>query len=394
MGRLGLMFFLLGMSPGFYIPVLTNLLMSKGFGSDVVQWAWLAAPVAAMLSPVCVGALADNRFAAQKMLGWIGLLSAVLLGAAFLSLQLELPPWVFVSLMFVGAIVSAPMWSMLSSISMAHLKCGPREFPIVRLGGTVGWFLAGLLTSYLLGADDSVVSGYAAAAVRLLGGIVAFRLPHTPPPGHSRSLRSLMGFDSFRLLKERDHCVFFVTTMLLSIPLTAFYMWTPKHLAELGDTAVTATMALGQISEIVAMLLMASLMTKFRVKTLLMLALGLSALRYGLFAWSGASGQRTGLIIGISLHGMCYTFYFITAQLFIDRRVPHGLRSQAQGLISLFSNGIGTLLGTVLVARLYEKVVVVGDGGWMLYWSILGLGVVVITFGFAVAYVGKPAGSG
>ena len=277
---------------------------------------------------------------------------------------------------------------MLASISMAHLKMGDREFPLVRLGATLGWALAGLITSYVLNADGSVVSGYAAAGVRLLGGFAAFFLPSTPPPGRSRSWRTLLGFNAFRLLKERDHLVFFSVSALWSIPIAAFYMWTPKHLAELGDAKATATMALGQVSEVAAMLLMATMMTRFRVKTLLTLALGMSAVRYGLFAWSGMVDTRTGLMIGITMHGMCYTFFFITAQLFLDRRVPVGMRSQAQGLLALFSNGIGTLVGTVAVRLLYDFTVTDTHGGWTNYWSILGVVILIITIGFVALYRG------
>lgn len=388
MGSLGLMFFLLGMSPGFYVPALTNLLSERGFDSMVVQWAWLSGPVAALVSPLCVGALADNRFSGEKVLGWLGLISSLLLGGAFFVLDLGWPAWVFLVLMFLCAIISAPMWSMLASISMAHLHLGAREFPLVRLGATFGWALAGLITSYVLNADGSVLSGYAAAAVRLLGGFMAFFLPSTPPPGRSRSWRTLLGMDAFRLLKERDHLVFFTATALWSIPITAFYMWAPKHLAELGDTKATATMALGQVSEVVAMILMASLMTRFRVKSLLTLALVLSVLRYAFFAWSGMVGTRTGLMIGISLHGFCYTFFFITAQLFLDRRVPIGMRSQAQGLLALFSGGIGTLIGTVVVRQLYDFTVVGEHGSWTTYWTILGAAIIAITIGFVALYRG------
>jgi len=395
MGWLWAMFFLLGMSPGFYIPALTNIITAKGLDSQFVQWAWLAGPVASLLSPVCVGALADNRFSAEKVMGWIGLGSAVLLGGAFAVLDAGLSPWLFIGLMFASSIVAAPMWSTLAAISMVHLRRGEREFPLVRLGGTVGWMVAGYATSLVLNADASPVAGYAGAAVRMLGGFVAFALPDTPPPGRSRSLRTLMGIDAFALLRERDHCVFFVTTALLSIPLAAFYMWAPVHLKEAGDAQVTATMALGQWSEIGAMLLMATLMTRFRVKTLLIVALVLSALRYGLFAWSGESGDRSGLVIGVGLHGMCYTFYFITAQLFLDRRVPSGVRTQAQGLLSLFSNGVGSLIGTIAVRNLHDHVVAGGQGGWMLFWSLLAASIVALTVGFALAYVGvapRPAG--
>lgn len=388
---LWVMFFLLGMSVGFYVPAMTNILTAQGLGSDVVQWAWLAGPIASLLSPVAVGALADNRFAAQKVLGWAGILSAALVAAAFRCLESSLSPWWFITLLFGSSIIAAPLWSTLASVSMSHLTFGEREFPLVRLGGTIGWMLAGFATSWILKADTSPVAGYAGAGIRLLGGFMAFTLPNTPPPGRSRSWRSLMGFDAFRLLKERDHFVFFTATALLSMPLAAFYMWTPKHLADLGDLKPTWTMALGQFSEIVAMLLMASLMTRFRVKSLLILALGLSAVRYGLFAWSGITGSMVGMWIGVAIHGMCYTFYFITAQMFLDRRVPLGVRSQAQGLLSLFSNGIGTLLGTIAVRHLYDLVVGNDQGGWAVYWAILGGMIALITLGFAVSYVGVAA---
>lgn len=393
MGWLSAMFFLLGMSPGFYVPVLTNILSARGLGSDFVQWAWMAPPLAAILSPVVVGALADNRFAAQRVLAWCGIVSALLLGAAFLALDLGWSPWCFVGLMFVSSVVAAPMWSTLAVIAMRHLVRGEREFPLVRMGGTVGWMIAGFVLSYAMKADSSTAAGYVGAAVKLAGGFFAFLLPETPPPGRSTSWRTLMGLDALKLFRERDHAVFFTTTALLSVPLAAFYMWTPQHLKQAGDGQVAATMAMGQVSEVVAMLLMAALMTRFRVKTLLLVALGLSALRYGLFSWSGASGDRLGLAIGVALHGMCYTFYFITAQLFLDRRVAPEMRGQAQGLLSLVSNGVGTLLGTFAVRLLYDRMVVNGAGGWTLYWAVLGGAIVVLTIGFALAYRGLPAGS-
>lgn len=388
------MFFLLGMSPGFYLPAMTNVLLGMGLDSGVVQWAWLAGPVAAILSPVCVGALADNRFAAQKVMGWLGMTSSLLLFGAFWSLELAVSPWWFIGLLFASSLVGVPMWSTLASIAMAHLKVGEREFPVVRLGGTLGWMVAGFVTSYVLMADATPMAGYAGAVVRFLCGMVAFGLPATPPMGRSRSLRSSLGFDAFRLLKERDHFVFFVAAGLLSMPLVAFYMWTAVHLKSLGDQRVTATLALGQVSEILAMVVMASLIRRFSVKTLLTAALLLSTLRYGLFAWSGASGTRTGLLIGISLHGMCYTFYFITAQLFLARRVDASLRTQAQGLLSLFSNGLGALVGTVAVRALYDHTVANGQGGWTLYWSLLGGVIAAITLGFVLAYQGAPVGVG
>lgn len=382
------MFFVIGMSPGFYYPALTNILTARGLDSAFIQWSWLAGPIAALISPVVVGSLADNRFSGQKVLGWLSILSAVLLAIAFRLLDSDVSPIWFLVFQFASAIVGAPQWSMMASLCLVHLKDGDSEFPIVRLGGTLGWVAAGLILSFAMNADASPVAGYLGAGARVLAGFCAFALPATPPLGSSRSIRSLLGLDAFALLKERDHLVFFVVTALLSMPLTAFYMWTPRHLAELGDPHVVATMALGQISEVVAMLLMAMLIRRFRVKTLLVVSLLLTGLRYGLFAWSGETGMRLGLIAGVTLHGLCYTLYFITAQLFLDRRVPVGMRSQAQGLISLFSNGIGSLAGMFAVRLWYDHTVGAGNGGWTLFWGVLGAFLVLLTIAFALAYRG------
>jgi MFS family permease len=198
--------------------------------------------------------------------------------------------------------------------------------------------------------------------------------------------------DAFRLLGERDHLVFFSVTTLLSIPLAAFFMHTPIHLSALGIEKATATMTIGQISEIAAMLLMSVVMTRFRVKTVLMVALALSALRYFLFSIAGATGGSAWLIGGIALHGLCYTLYFITGQLFLDRRVEPEMRSQAQGLLSLVSNGLGSVIGTLLSVRLHDFTVGAGHGGWSTYWFIQGACIAICLPILMIFYHGVAAG--
>lgn len=365
-------FFLWGMAPGYYTPAIPNILKAKGLGSEWLSLAFLAGPVASMVSPLIIGALADNRFAAQRVVGCIAILSSIFLASAFAVLDHGGDPLIFICLLTCSSVVAAPMASMLASISMAHLKSGEAEFPVVRLGGTLGWMAAGYITSFVIFADASPKAGYAAAITRCTCGMFAFFLPHTPPLGNSRSLRTLLGLDAFRLLRERDHLVFFSVTTLLSIPLAAFFMHTPIHLSALGNDKPTATMTIGQISEIAAMLLMSVVMTRFRVKTVLMVALALSALRYFLFGIAGVTGGSAWLIGGITLHGLCYTLYFITGQLFLDRRVEPEMRSQAQGLLSLVSNGVGSVIGTLLSVRLHDFTVGAGHGGWSTYWFIQG----------------------
>jgi nucleoside transporter len=349
-------------------------------------------PLCALAAPLVGGALADQRVSANRLFVWTSFLGAGALWAAFAALHAGWNPWWFVCLLGLYTIFSGPSWGLLTTIALTHLPNGERSFPLVRLGATIGWILAGLITSYVLRADTSPVAGYASTITRVLGGVVAFMLPHTPPLGSGKSWKSRLGLDAFSLLKQRDHCVFFLVTALFSIPLAAFYIYGPELLKVLGGKRPTATMAIAQITEIMAMLLLGSVMVRYSVKTVLAWALGLSALRFGMSAYSGQSGLIGWHIGGIALHGMCYTFYFITAQVFLDRRVEPGMRGQAQGLLMLVSSGVGPLLGALVCGWL--RLHLVGDGlaGWMSFWAVLAAMIAGCFLIFSLLYqgLGKP----
>ncbi len=383
------------MTPGFWLPALTNILKAQGLESWVAL-VFVVPPLCALVSPLVGGALADQRIAAERLFAWTSFLGAAALLAAFGALHAGWHPWWFVALLGTYSLFSAPSWGLLTTIALTHLSHGERQFPLVRLGATLGWMAAGLMTSYLLHADTSPIAGYAAAATRLLGGLCAFFLPATPPLGRASSWQSRLGFDAFSLMKQRDHCVFFVVTTLFSIPLSAFYMYAPELLKVLGDPHATATMTLAQVTEILAMLLVGSVMMRFRVKVVLLWALGLSVVRFGMSAYAGASGLIGWHIGGIMLHGMCYTFYFITAQVFLDRRVDPGLRGQAQGLLTLVSGGIGPLAGALVCGWLRNYYVTADGRGWMEFWTILAGMIAACFVIFAIFYqgLGKRAQTG
>jgi nucleoside transporter len=381
------------MTPGFWLPALTNILEAKGLGSWVAL-VFVVQPVCALMSPLIGGALADQRVAADRLFVWASFLAAVALLAAFASLDVGWSPWWFVALLGIYSIFSGPSWGLLTTIALTRLPHGERQFPLFRVGATLGWMLAGVVTSYVLRADTSVVAGYASAATRVVAGAAAFMLPHTPPLGRATSWRSRFGFDAFSLMKQRDHCVFFVVTALFSIPLTAFYMYAPELLKQLGDSRSTATMTIAQISEIVAMLLVGTVMVRFRLKVVLLWALGFSVVRFGMSAYAGHTGLIHWHIGGIALHGVCYTFYFITAQVFLDRRVDPGLRGQAQGLLALVTSGIGPLVGAVVCGGLRNHYVTADGQGWMEFWAMLAAMIAVCFLIFVVCYRGlgkKPA---
>jgi MFS family permease len=386
---LWLVFFLHGMAPGFWMPALTNILKARGLEGWVAM-VFVVPPLCALVSPLIGGALADQRIAANRLYAWTSLLGAASLFAAFFTLQGSWNPWWFVVLLGFYSLFSAPAWGLLTTVALTHLSHGERRFPLVRLGATLGWMGGGMMTSFILNSDTSPVAGMASGGVRLLGGLAAFMMPHTPPLGRGTSWKSRLGLDAFKLMKQRDHLVFFSVTALYSIPLTAFYMYAPELLKVLGDQRPTGTMAIAQLTEIVAMLLVGSVMLRFRVKTVLMWSLGLSVVRFGMSAWAGGSGSIYWHLGGIGLHGMCYTFYFITAQVFMDRRVDPGLRGQAQGLLALVTGGVGPLIGAVVCGWLRTHLVADGVHGWMEFWAALATMILICFVIFGVFYRGLP----
>ncbi|RYD26574.1 MAG: MFS transporter, partial [Verrucomicrobiaceae bacterium] len=355
---------------------------------DWVAMAFVVPPLCALISPLIGGALADQRVPANRLFAWASVMASAALLGAFSALDAGWHPWWFIGLLGMYSLFSGPAWGLLTVISLSHLERGEKQFPLVRLGATLGWMAAGLLTSYVLRADTSPTAGYASAVARLSCGLLAFMLPHTPPLGKGNSWKSRLGLDAFSLMKHRDHLVFFVVTALFSIPLSAFYMYAPELLKVLGDQRSTATMTIAQLTEIAAMLLVGSVMLRFRVKTVLLWALGLSAVRFGMSAYAGATGSIYWHIGGIALHGMCYTFYFITAQVFMDRRVDPGLRGQAQGLLALVTSGLGPLVGAMVCGALRKHLVTEDGHGWMEFWGTLSAMIAVCFVIFALFYQG------
>lgn len=384
---LWLAFFFQGMSPGFWIPALTNILNAQHL-ERFVPIAFVVSPVCALISPMIAGALADEKIPANRLYAWSSVVSAITLAAAFYALQHAWNPWWFIGFIGLHSLAFGPSWGLIATISLANLRDGERRFPHVRLAATAGWALAGVMVSYVLASDSSPVAGYAAVAARLLAIACAFLLPLTPPLGKGGSWKSSLGLSGFVLFRQRDHAVFFTVTMLMSIPLVAFYTYCPEFLKVLGNQHPTASMAAGQVTELLTMLVLGVVMVRFRIKTVLLFALGLSTVRYALFAYAGMTQQLGWQMLGITINGACYTFYFITAQIFLDRRVDPGLRGQAQGLLALMAGGVGPLLGAWICGMLRKNLVQADGTGWAEFWWVL-TGMVAICFViFALFYRG------
>lgn len=386
---LWMVFFFQGMAPGFWFSSLTNILAGLGLSSWVTL-VFLVPPLCSLVSPLIGGTLADQRVSANRLFVWSSCAGVVSLGAAFYSLDAGWHPVWFLILLGVHALSAGPSWGLLATVSLTHLAHGESRYPLVRVGATLGWVSGGWATSYLLKADMSVMAGYAALVPKVCGIAVGLLLPDTPPLGRiGKTWGERLGTGAFRLLRQRDQAVFFLVTTAFCIPLTALYMYSPEFLKVLGDPRPTGTMTIAQASEVVAMLVVGALMSRYRVKTMLLWALGLCAMRYGMSAIAGGNGNILWHIGGIAFHGVCYTFYFITAQVFLDRRVDPEMKGQAQGLLSMVTNGIGPLLGALLCGWLRHAVVNEDGSGWNVFWAILAVIIALCFIVFAMCYRGR-----
>ncbi|MDB4566039.1 MFS transporter, partial [Akkermansiaceae bacterium] len=225
---------------------------------------FLAPPLASMISPLIFGAQVDQRLEAQKVLGWIMLLGAGFLYMAFHSLEQNWGGGWFLSFFIVNALISAPAWSLLTTITLSSLADPGKTFGLFRVWGTLGWMASSLLVS-LWGLDFSAETGKLGAGVRVFAGIACFLLPVTLPKGDKpKKWTDNLGLGALKLLRDRDLFVYFSTALLFSIPLGAYYLHTPKHLKELGVESVSAFMATAQVMETIAMLLMGWVIARFR----------------------------------------------------------------------------------------------------------------------------------
>jgi nucleoside transporter len=336
--------------------------MSNHDMASLTHWPYTVNPVAAIIAPFFVGLIADRFFATQKVLGTLHILGAVFM---FLTPSATGNPVVFILLLLAYNLCYMPTMSLANTICFHNMTDQEKEFPIIRVFGTVGWIVAGLIISFVLGSfvaenakpEETAMPLYMTAAASLLLGIYSFFLPNTPPPAAGRkiSASSIIGVDAFKQLASPSFFIFLISSFLICIPLAAYYNFTQIFLEGIRFEKIAATQTLGQVSETLFMVLMPFFFLRLGVKW--MLAAGMLAwvLRYVMFAL-GAPDQVTWMILtGIALHGICYDFFFVTGQIYVDKKANPLIRAQAQGLIVFVTYGVGMLVGAQTAGMVYNK---------------------------------------
>lgn len=347
--------------------------------------------------------MADRRISAQKLLGILTLSGSLFLWLSFSVLSWGWSPWWYVFMQGCNALISAPMWALLTKIALVNISNPQKKFPLYRIWGTVGWLFAGVLVSWLH-LDASADAGKIGAFVRLGLGGLCFMLPPTPPSGvRAKGWIDALGFGAFSLFSNRSLRVYFITATLFAIPLAAHYMYAPMLLRQLSELDAnsgvishfitwllpgpTAQMSLGQVTELVAMLIMSWLGARAKVKPLVIIAMLFGLTRFALYAAAGHYGLITLMWLGVSLHGPTYTFFSITGQMFVDRRVSEGMRGQAQALLGLMSTSVGHTTGALSCGLLFSMTEAGNSWvGWTIFWSILSTAIVLCLGYFIVGY--------
>ena len=341
----------------------------------------------AIIAPFFIGLIADRYFNAEKILGVLHLIGAALM--YFMSQATSFDT--FYPLVFAYMIAYMPTLALVNSVSFFQMKDPAKEFSVIRVFGTIGWIIAGLLISYFQwdstesisqGALSNTFTMVAIASLTL--GIISFTLPKTPPTQSEGavSVSDILGLDALKLLKDRNFLMFFITSILICIPLAFYYQQANPFLVELGMENPTGKMTLGQISEVLFMLLLPFFFKKFGFKKTLLVGMLAWAIRYTLFAYGNAGELTFMLIIGIALHGICYDFFFVSGQIYTDFKAGEKVKSAAQGLITLATYGVGMLVGFWVAGKISDQYILADEShNWEVIWLIpaaFALGVMVL----------------
>lgn len=346
--RLGAMMFIQFFVWGAWYVGAPLYLVKIGFTGSDLGWTYAVGPLACIVSPFFVGMVADRFFATERMLCVLHVLGGgcMIFAASLMDPSSPASPTIL-NVVFLGhTLCYFPTLALTNSLALHHVTDSQKEFPLIRVFGTIGWIVAGFTLAWV-GWGDRLEMFQLTGAAGVLMGLYCLTLPHTPPPskGKDTSWRELAGADAFELLRKPSFTVFILSTFLICIPLAFYFQLAAKAVQLAGIEDVTQAMSYGQISEILFMLLMPLFFRRLGVKW--MLAVGMLAwvVRYVLFALGTPDSVIWMMYGGIILHGICYDFLFVTGQIYTDMAARKEIRAQAQGLLVLFTLGLGMLIG-------------------------------------------------
>jgi nucleoside transporter len=393
--RLSAMMFLQFFIWGAWYTTIAVYMTTQGM-ETLTHWPYTVNPIAAIAAPFFVGLVADRYFATERVFGILHLIGGVLL---LLVPRTAGSPGLFITLLLLYNLCYMPTLGLSSSLAFHNIEDQEKQFPRIRVWGTIGWIVAGLVISFALGAfvsgdvrpEQTALPLYTAAVASFVLAAFSFALPHTPPParGQAVSARSIIGIDAFRQLGSRPFYVFIISALLICIPLAAYYNFTQLFLGAAQVENIAATQTLGQMSETLFMFAMPFFFARLGVKWMLLAGMAAWVARYLLFSAAAPDAIYWMIALGILLHGICYDFFFVTGQIYVDKKSTAAIRGQAQGFFVFVTYGVGMLIGAQVAGNVYNRFLAGAPAlsleQWQSFWLLPAAfaAVVLVFFGLA-----------
>jgi nucleoside transporter len=351
-----------------YVTLNTYLGETLGFTATQIGLCYGTFAISAMISPFFVGLIADKFFATEKVMGFMHILGAVLLIVASRATTFQF----FYPALLLYTLTYAPTMALSNSLSFNQMDNPGKQFPGVRVLGTIGWIVANNVIGWL-GYTLTVEQLYVGAAASLMLGLYSFTLPHMPPKKEKKAnLKELIGLDALSLFKNRAFATIMIASVLIFIPVSFYFGFTASFMSDIGipSDIIPNRISMGQMAEILFILILPFFITRFGVKRVLFIGITAWLIRFLLFANGDAEGGVWMIYTAIILHGVCYDFFVVTGQIFVDEKAPDHLKSSAQGLITFATYGLGMLIGTWFAGRTIDSLTVGGIADWDKIWYV------------------------
>jgi nucleoside transporter len=396
--RLSIMMFLQFFIWGAWYATGGNYMKTHGM-ANVIYLAYMTSAVGAIISPFFLGMIADRFFPVQKVLGIMHILSGIFVfSAPFFTEGSFISAPLFLGFLLLHMLCYMPTVNLAAATAFHILDNREKQFPLIRLFGTLGWITAGIIVSKMLKGDTTSMPMRISGIGGILMGFYSFTLPHIPPSGVGKkiSFRDVIGADAFAKLKSRSFIIFIISLLLISLPFAAYFSYVPVFLQSANIANPAFKMTFGQMSEIIFLLVLPWFFARFGLKWVLLTGMLAWTTRYALFALAAPGAVGWMIMAGILLHGCCYDFVYVAGQIYIDKKATPDIRAQAQGLFVLVSYGVGQGLGTLASGGIFNSIMVNGISliNWQHFWTIPLLFAAVVTilfiFGFREKVTNSP----
>jgi len=387
--NLSVMMFLEFLVWGAWFVTMSTYLGKLGFTGGQIGNAYITTAVAAIISPIFVGMIADKFFPAQGLLAILHLVGAALM---YWVSTIE-TPGLFFWVLLAYAICYMPTLALANAIAFNQMTDSEKEFPLIRASGSVGWIVVGLFLGFAR-IEDTNIPMLIAAGASLVLGVYAFFLPHTPPKGAGKKVTvgDILGVEALRLMKDQYFAIFVIASLLISMTTSFYFGFANIYFNESGMQYTAAVMTGGQFSEAIFIALLAFFFAKLGIKTIITLGMLAWSARYFLMAYGGNDMPLVLLwYLAIIIHGLCFGFFFIAGQVYVEKVAPKAIQAGAQGFIALVTFGIGHALGAKFSGLIVDLFTTEAGRNWTNIWLLPAVMSLVIGILFFLFFKVKPA---